>query len=133
MDLSAVVDLYRQRSVTLNELADSILYCFEDFEKYDEKAARKVLRPDALEPLQGLHDGLSALSEWDSSAIHAVIGRITEELDVGMGKVGQPLRVAVTGGSFSPPIDQTVELVGRERSLARIRRAIDYIKAREDG
>ena len=52
---------------------------------------------------------------------------ITEELDVGMGKVGQPLRVALTGGSFSPPIDQTVELLGKQRSLARIDRAIDYI------
>jgi glutamyl-tRNA synthetase len=49
------------------------------------------------------------------------------ELEVGMGKVGQPLRVALTGGSFSPPIDQTVELLGKQRSLARIQRAIDYI------
>jgi glutamyl-tRNA synthetase len=55
------------------------------------------------------------------------VEQVTAELEVGMGKVGQPLRVAVTGGSFSPPIDQTVELLGRERSINRIQRAIDYI------
>jgi glutamyl-tRNA synthetase len=55
------------------------------------------------------------------------VARVTEELEVGMGKVGQPLRVAVTGGSFSPPIDQTVELLGKDRSIDRIRRAIEFI------
>ena len=55
------------------------------------------------------------------------LGDLTEELEIGMGKIGQPLRVAVTGGSFSPPIDQTLELLGKDRSLARIRRAIDFI------
>jgi len=57
------------------------------------------------------------------------VAKVTEELDVGMGKVGQPLRVAVTGGSFSPPIDQTVELLGKERSINRIQRAIEFISS----
>ncbi|MFT7675899.1 MAG: glutamyl-tRNA synthetase, partial [Gammaproteobacteria bacterium] len=52
---------------------------------------------------------------------------VTTELEIGMGKVGQPLRVAVTGGGFSPPIDQTVEIIGREKTLARIDQAIVYI------
>jgi glutamyl-tRNA synthetase len=124
-----VVDLYRQRVSSVNELVDSILYCFQDFSEYDEKAARKVLNQSALEPLQLLLERLANLESWDTISIHAVIESITEELGVGMGKVGQPLRVAVTGGSFSPPIDQTVELLGRERSITRIRRAIDYISA----
>jgi len=57
------------------------------------------------------------------------VAQVTEELEVGMGKVGQPLRVAVTGGSFSPPIDQTVELLGKARSINRIQRAIEYISS----
>lgn len=129
LDFSTVVDLYRQRVSTVNELVDSILYCFQDFSEYDEKAARKVLNQSALEPLQLLLEQLANLESWDTISIHAAIESITEELGVGMGKVGQPLRVAVTGGSFSPPIDQTVELLGRERSITRIRRAIDYISA----
>ncbi len=128
-DLSAVVELYRQRVSTINELVDSILYYFQDFERYDEKAAAKVLKPAALIPLQRLHAQLGSLDSWTVESIHAVIEAITVELDIGMGKVGQPLRVAITGGSFSPPIDQTAELVGKDRCLARLQRAIDYIDA----
>ncbi len=129
LDLSTLVDLYRQRNATVNQLVDAILYCFQDFDDYDQKAAKRALRADALQPLRRLHDEFEALPSWQAADIHAVITAITEELGVGMGKVGQPLRVAVTGGSFSPPIDQTVELLGRQRSLARITRAIDYIDA----
>ena len=129
LDFSTIVDLYRQRASTINELVDSILYCFQDFAAYDEKAAQKVLKLEALEPLRQLHLQLSGLETWDAQSIHAVIEAITEALGVGMGKVGQPLRVAVTGGSFSPPIDQTVELLGRERCIDRIQRAINYISA----
>jgi glutamyl-tRNA synthetase len=126
-EFATVVDLYRQRVFTINELVDSMLYCFQDFAAYDEKAAQKVLKPPALEPLQRLLDLLAELDTWNAESIHAIVARVTEELEVGMGKVGQPLRVAVTGGSFSPPIDQTVELLGKDRSIDRIRRAIEFI------
>ena len=128
-EFATVVDLYRQRVFTINELVDSILYCFQDFAAYDEKAAQKVLKPVALEPLQRLLELLVELDTWNAVSIHAVVAKVTEELDVGMGKVGQPLRVAVTGGSFSPPIDQTVELLGKERSINRIQRAIEFISS----
>ncbi len=129
MDLTSVVDLYRQRSNTVNQLVDSIRYYFAEFEAYDPKAARKALKTDAIEPLQRLRSGLEQLPDWDKDSIHAVIEGVTQDLEVGMGKVGQPLRVAVTGGSFSPPIDQTVELLGRQRSLSRIDRAIEFIES----
>jgi glutamyl-tRNA synthetase len=128
-DLSSLVELYRQRATTINELVDSILYVFQDFEQYDEKAAAKVLKPQALLPLQRMREQFGLLGSWSAGDIHAVIESITRELEVGMGKVGQPLRVAITGGSFSPPIDQTAELLGRDRCLARLDRAIDYIGA----
>jgi glutamyl-tRNA synthetase len=126
-DFNGIVDLYRQRVSTINELVDSILYCFRDFEQYDEKAASKALKPVALEALKHLHDDLEQLEVWNSSTIHEVIESITNALDVKMGAVGQPLRVAVTGGSFSPPIDKTVEIIGREKTLARINSAVSYI------
>jgi glutamyl-tRNA synthetase len=115
---------------TINELVDSILYFFQDFAEYDAKAAAKVLKPPALQALQRLSERFAALDDWSAAEIHAVIEAITVELDVGMGKVGQPLRVAVTGGSFSPPIDQTVELLGRERCLTRLERAISHVSAK---
>ena len=126
-DFVSIVDLYRQRVSTINEMTDSILYCFRDFNEYDEKAAKKALRPAALEPLRQLESELARLDDWNSTTIHQVIETITGALDVNMGKVGQPLRVAVTGGSFSPPIDKTVEIIGKARTLARIKNAIRYI------
>jgi glutamyl-tRNA synthetase len=129
-DINAIVDLYRQRVSTINQLAGNILYCFQDFEDYDQKAAKKVLKQDAVEPLKRLHNELTETDSWTAESIHSVIVKITQDLDIGMGKVGQPLRVAVTGGSFSPPIDQTVEFLGKARSIARIKRAIDYIQTK---
>jgi len=126
-DIDSIVELYRQRVSTINQLADSILYCFEDFGEYDEKAAKKALRPVALEPLQCLQNEFSQLKEWKSPAIHQIIESIIERLGLNMAKVGQPLRVAVTGGSFSPPIDNTVEIIGKAKTLTRIARAISYI------
>ena len=129
MDFDTIVDLYRQRVSTVNQLVDSIRYCFEEFEAYDEKAARRALNEAAVQPLQRLRDELLSLTNWDVESIHGVIERVVEELGVGMGKVGQPLRVAVTGGSFSPPIDQTVVILGKSRSIARIERALAHIAA----
>ena len=133
LDLDTIVDLYRQRSATINQLVDSIGYCFREFEEYDPAAAAKALKPAALAPLQRASKLFAELGDWQTAAIHEAIVQITNELDVGMGKVGQPLRVAVTGGSFSPPIDQTLEMIGKERSLARIERAIDFISAADSG
>lgn len=129
MDISSIVDLYRERVKTVNELATSILYVFQDFEEYDPKASKKAFKEAALQPLQMLHDKLADLDLWNTENIHQIIQFITEELQVNMGKVGQPLRVAVTGGSFSPPIDQTVEMIGKEKTLSRILRAIRLIQS----
>ncbi len=128
-DFDAVVEVYRQRATTINQLVDSIRYCFEEFAGYDEKAARKALGADAVESLERLHAAFTALDHWERETLHEAIDGVTRDLGVGMGKVGQPLRVAVTGGGFSPPIDQTVALLGRERTLARIERAIAFIGA----
>ena len=129
-DFHSIVDLYRQRVATINQLVDSILYYFEDFDAYDERAAKKALGPVALEPLQHLQNDLGKLDEWKSAVIHQSLEAVIERLGLNMGKVGQPLRVAVTGGSFSPPIDITVEIIGKERTLARITDAISYISAK---
>lgn len=127
VDFSAIVELYRERVKTINELAHSISYFFQDFDEFDEKAAKKALKVSALQPLQLLQQKFSEMNDWSKDSIHQCITNITEELQVNMGKVGQPLRVAVTGGSFSPPIDQTVEIIGKENTITRIQRAIDYI------
>jgi glutamyl-tRNA synthetase len=67
------------------------------------------------------------LAEWQAEAIHAVIHEVATEQGLKLGKVAQPLRVAVTGGTISPPIDVTVYLIGRVRSLQRLQQALTMI------
>ena len=112
------------------ELAEQTRYLFADFATFDEKAAKKHLRPVAQAPLEALKQRLAALNEWQPDTIHAAIEATATQLDVGMGKVGMPLRVAVTGSGMSPAIDETVSWVGKARTLQRIDQALDFIAAR---
>ncbi|MGA7800876.1 MAG: glutamate--tRNA ligase [Gammaproteobacteria bacterium] len=127
-ELADVVIAQRERAKTLVEMAQNSAFFYRDFEGYDEKAARKNLTGEAVEALERLAEALGALSDWTQEAIHQVVTDTAESLGVKMGKIAQPLRVAVAGGAVSPPIDVTVQLVGRERSLQRIAKALDYIR-----
>ncbi len=126
-DILAVIRALQERSKTLVEMARQALFLYQDFDHYDEKAAKKHLRPAAVEALTRLRTGLAALPDWEAEAIHGVVVGVAEVLELKLGKVAQPLRVAVSGGPVSPPIDVTLELLGRERTLQRIDRALAYI------
>ncbi|MDY6980905.1 MAG: glutamate--tRNA ligase [Pseudomonadota bacterium] len=130
-DILAVVEAQRERAQTLRELADICQFFYRDFDGYDEKVASKQLKVAAAEPLQRIRDKLAILETWEQDTIHAVIHSTAEELELKMGKVGMPLRVAVTGGAPSPSLDLTVYLIGRERCLRRIDMALDYIHQRD--
>lgn len=129
--LESLFQVQKERFNTLLSLVQESRTFYEEFEEYDNKAAKKHLRPVAQEPLAHLKNKLEQLSEWSSDSLHHCVHRTAEELEIGMGKVGQPLRVALTGTGSSPSIDRTLELIGRQKSLKRIQRALDYIQARE--
>lgn len=130
-ELVDVTHLLRDRAKTLVEMAASAVYFYEDFEVFEAGAAKKHLRPVAEEALRTLLEKLENLTEWTAEAIHAEIDATAEALEVGMGKIGMPLRVAVTGGGQSPAIDATAALIGKPRCIARINLALDYIEARK--
>lgn len=125
---AAVVRAQAERAKTLKEMAENSRFFFEDFADYEPKAAAKNLTPEAVEPLQKIRDALATLKEWRAAAIHEVIVQTGEALGLKLGKVAQPVRVAVAGGPVSPPIDVTLELLGREKTLARLERALGHIK-----
>lgn len=129
-DLEAVVDAYRERAITIREMAENSRYCFEDFNEIDPKAAKKHLRPVILEPLRDLYLRFENLATWEAESLTAAIHACAADYDINLGKIGQPIRVAITGGSVSPPIDVTLALVGRERSLARLQKAITLVEKR---
>lgn len=128
-----VAEAYRERAETLVQMAQSCRYCYEDFDVIDPQAAKKHLRPVILEPLGAARDTLAALDDWRDTSIADTINATAARFDINMGKLGQPLRVAATGGPVSPPIDVTLELIGRERTIARLDRALSYIAERKQG
>ena len=94
--------------------------------------AKKPLKAAAEAPLSLVKQKLEALTDWTQESIHEVIHGTAEELDVKMGKVGMPLRVAVTGGAPSPSLDLTVYLIGKDACLRRIDKALAYIEKRKE-
>ncbi len=128
-----VVIAQQERAQSLVEMAGISVFIYRDFDDYDEKAAKKHLRPVALEPLEKLRDALATLDDWDPEVLHRTVTEVAESLDLKLGKVAQPLRVAVVGRAASPGIDVTLQLVGREACLRRIDRAIEYIRQRAGG
>ena len=129
-DLKLLCDVQKERVKTLEELAMESKFFYEDFEHYEEHAAKKHLRPVIQEPLKRIRDALEKLNEWTAEGIHNVIENVASEMDMKLGKVAQPLRVAVTGTGISPSIDKTLLLVGRERAIKRLDKALEYIKTR---
>lgn len=127
---AAVAAGFHERAETLLQMAESSHYCYRDFDAIDGKAAKKHLRPVVLEAMKDVRERFAALDVWARAPIAAAIEASAAAHGLNLGKLGQPIRVAVTGGAVSPPIDVTVTLVGRTRCLARLDRAIEYIAER---
>ena len=125
-----LVSVQAERVATLKDMAEQSRLYYEDFEAFDAGAAKKHLRPVADAPLRAIREALEALDEWTPEALDAAVLETAASLDVGMGKIAQPLRVALTGSGMSPSINLTLWLVGRERSLERIDRALEFIAER---
>ncbi len=125
--LEGIVAAQRERSKTLKEMAQNSRFFFRDFEAYDEKAAKKNLTPEALPLLAAVRGKLAALQPWSAEGVHAALNAVCADNNTTLGKVAQPVRVALSGGSVSPPIDATVALLGRELALKRIDRALEYL------
>lgn len=123
--------LQKERFKTLTDMAVGSRYFFEDFEDYDATAAKKQLRPVAIEPLKAVRERLNDIEAWDAETVQTAIEETLEKLGVGYGKIGLPLRVAVTGTGASPALDQTLSALGKERTLARIDRALVFMAERQ--
>ncbi len=129
--LCDIVKVQAERVKTLAEMCEKSRYFFEDTIEYDEEAIKKNLRPVILEPLKVLLDKFVQLSAWEAPFLQEAINDTCATFDMNMGKIAQPLRVAVTGGSMSPAIDMTLTLIGREKVIKRLKYALERIEARK--
>ncbi len=128
--LTAVIEQQRERCKTLVEMTEKSLFFYNDLTSYNEKDAAKHFNAESAAVLDELTQQLKSLKEWAAPAIHAVVNGYAETKGLGLGKIAQPIRVAIAGMAVSPPIDQTLLLLGRERTLARLAAAVAHIRAR---
>jgi len=129
--LDRLLGLLRERSHRLDEMAQKAGFALVDEIEVDPAAARKHLRPVALEALEALIPRLEALQEWSCGTLETAFEATCEALGgLKLGKLAQPVRVAVTGSAASPGIYETLEALGPERTLERLRSAVEGIRAR---
>jgi len=118
--LTKIVIAQRERVKTLQEMAENSRYFFGDSVQLEEKASAKHLTVEAKSLLQEFLADLNTVSSWTASTLHDTLKTFAEKKELSLGKIAQPLRVAVTGSTISPPIDITLEIIGRQRTLSRL-------------
>jgi len=129
-ELTDLVEVQKQRTKTVLEIVEQSRCFYAEFDGFDPDAAKKHLRPVVQAPLAELHERLSDLKDWNETDLQSTIESVAAAHELKLGKLAQPLRVAVTGGPVSPSIDATLRLLGREKTLARLDKALEYIQKR---
>lgn len=124
--LTEIVKIQAERCHTLLEIAEKSKYFYQDITEYDEKA-KKHLKPEIVPVLTEIKNELQNLTNWNAPRIHEIIISKAQQFELNLGKVAQPIRVAVTGGTVSPPIDVTLELIGKERVLKRLEKILKIL------
>ncbi|MES2219088.1 MAG: glutamate--tRNA ligase [Pseudomonadota bacterium] len=121
--LTELLSVQVDRAKTLLEMAEKSRFFYSEVE-YDDKAVNEHLTLESVPAIKAIHTALEKVTDWRKEAIHHVIVTVSEALQVKLGKIAQPVRVAVTGNTMSPPIDSTLWLLGPERTLARLDAAL---------
>ena len=129
-DLKPVIEQQRERCKTLVEMAEKSAFFFGDLKGYNDKDAAKHFTAEAGALLAELAGKLKGLTDWSAPSIHTLVNGMAEAKGLGLGKIAQPIRVACCGMAVSPPIDQTLLLLGRERTLARLDAAVSFIRSK---
>jgi glutamyl/glutaminyl-tRNA synthetase len=128
--LLTLIDLLKVRARSTLEIAPQARALLGERVEYDEAAVAKQWRdPATAERLLAVREALGAVEPWTPETIEPALRGVAERLGVGLGKVAQPLRVALTGSAASPGIDQVLWLMGRGKALSRIDAALAIVTA----
>ena len=118
------LEIVKERTKTLVELVEQTRFFFQNVDEYDSLALKKWVKTATPEIMTEVLTRLTSITGWSAEAIHEVVQSTVDDLEIGFAKVAQPIRIAVTGSTQSPAIDQTLLVLGRETTLARIETAI---------
>jgi glutamyl-tRNA synthetase len=125
--LPKAIALMQERAKTLLEIADGVAFLYRKELQYDEAAVKKQLVPDARPLLEEAKNIIGQRFAEGPHALEAAFRELASQKGFGLGKVAQPVRVAVTGTTVSPPLFESIALLGREETLARLDRALGRI------
>ncbi|MEJ2659453.1 MAG: glutamate--tRNA ligase [Desulfobacteraceae bacterium] len=128
--LNALIPTLQPRSKTLADMSAQARFYFTDPVALDEAAAKKFLKGNVLEPLKALCEKLAELEKFSEKSLEAVFVALMEAYQIKLGKIAQPVRVALTGTSVSPGIFEIIMVLGKQRVLSRLQAAIGYIENR---
>ncbi|MBI5048472.1 MAG: glutamate--tRNA ligase [Deltaproteobacteria bacterium] len=128
LSLPNVVKTVQERSKTFVEMADAVEFYFKEDVVYEEKAAQKFLTSEVLEIFEIITSKLDNLPDFTQKAIEDIFNSIINEKNIKLGKIAQPVRIALTGGTVSPGIFEVIENLGREKTIERLKKAIVFIK-----
>ncbi len=123
-----LIETLSPRSKTLEELAENTRFFYEEAIQFEAKAAKKFLKPAALAPLEQVYQQLESLPDFEEQALEDAFRAVMETTGLKLGKIAQPVRVALTGKTVSPGIFEVIALIGRSRTLKRIQAAIAFIR-----
>ena len=121
--LEQIVLSQRERAKTVHEMAVNSVFFFRAPTTYEEKAVRKHVTADVLTLLAEAANQLGQLKDWSAPAIHEVISNFAVAKGISLGKLAQPIRLAICGGTVSPPIDATLAILGKTEALSRLAKA----------
>ena len=125
--INELVEFLRERSKSLVDMAKSCEMFYTDFDAFDEEQASKTFKANSKEILEDLLNQLSFVNDWSANNIYLTIESICESRSIGFGKVGQPFRLAISGDGKSGSIDKSAQFVGKEKTLNRLKMAINWI------
>ncbi|HMA85457.1 MAG TPA: glutamate--tRNA ligase [Desulfosalsimonadaceae bacterium] len=125
-----VIETLKNRSKTFVEMADAAEFYFVETVAYEEKAARKFLKAGILAPLKEITAELEQMEVFNQETLEPIFQRVMDKHELKLGKIAQPMRVALTGKTFSPGIFEMIEVLGKSAVLARLKDAIKYIESR---
>ncbi|MBF0403735.1 MAG: glutamate--tRNA ligase [Nitrospirae bacterium] len=128
--LARAIATLQERSRTIIELANSLQYYIEETVVIDEKAGKKFLTSETKPYIMALIERLSAISDsgFTAKEIESVFTGLMTEYNIQLGKIAQPTRVALTGNTVSPGIFEVIELVGKERTIKRLQKALVSVR-----
>jgi glutamyl-tRNA synthetase len=129
-DLCSVIKTLQERSRTMLEMAAGAEFYYHSDFAYDPQAAEKFLKPEIFPLYEAVQDRLGALGEFSHQGIEEAFKNICEEKGIKMGQIGPQVRIALCGGTISPSIFEVIEVLGKEETVKRIKRAMDYINTK---